>query len=32
MGEAAADDPVFTLRDLNPQKGDAEWKIMPLLD
>jgi hypothetical protein len=30
MGEAAADDPVFTLRDLNPQKGDAEWKMMPL--
>ena len=30
MGEAAADDPVFTLRDLNPQKGDAEWKTMPL--
>ena len=30
MGEAAADDPVFTLRDLNPQKWDAEWKMMPL--
>ena len=30
MGEAAAGDPVFTLRDLNPQKGDAEWKKVPL--